>query len=67
MQGVSERLATLFRKRDIRLHSKARLAIRNLVVTRKDPLEVNEQCGVVYQTTIVTHVEKFMWGRQADP
>ena len=49
MQGVSERLARVFHKRNIRLYSKAGLTIRNLVVAPKDSLEVNEQCGAVYQ------------------
>ena len=49
IKGVSERLARVFRKRNINLYSKAGRTIRNLVVGPKDPLETQEQCGVIYE------------------
>ena len=49
MKGISERLQRAFRKQDISLYHKAGYTIRNAVVSPKDPLDKEEECGVVYQ------------------
>ena len=49
MEGVTERLQRTFRKHDISLYSKAGFTIRNAVVSPKDPLDIGEQCGVIYE------------------
>ena len=46
---VNERLKRVFKKHGISLYPKAGYTIKNAVVRPKDPLDTNEQCGVVYQ------------------
>ena len=48
-KGVSERLRRVFGKHGISMYSKAGQTIRNVLVRLKDPLEPEEQCGVVYE------------------
>jgi len=48
-QGVSERLRRVYKKHGISLYSKAGFTVRNAVVSPKDPLDKDEQCGVIYQ------------------
>mgnify|MGYP001824971233 CR=1 FL=1 len=49
VKGVTERLQRVFKKHGISLYPKAGFTIKNAVVRPKDPLDTNEQCGVVYQ------------------
>jgi len=49
MKGVSERLQRAYRKHGISMYSKAGYTVRNAVVRPKDPLDNDEQCGVIYE------------------
>ena len=49
VRGVTERLQRVFKKHNISLYPKAGFTIRNAVVRPKDPLDPQEQCGVVYK------------------
>ena len=40
----------VYKKHKIGMHSKAGYTIRNAVVRPKDPLDLHEQCGVVYKS-----------------
>ena len=64
MKNITERLHRAFRKHDIALYTKAGVTIRNAVVSPKNPLELGEQCGVIYVP--VMYVVSYMWGRQED-
>ena len=48
VKGITERLQWAFRKHDIALYAKAGYTVRNADVSPKDPLNLNEQCGVAY-------------------
>ena len=49
MKGITKRLQRAFRKHDIALYAKAGFTIRNAVVSPKDPLDLGEQCEVIYK------------------
>ena len=49
VKGLSERLQRVFRKHNMSLYSKAGFTIKNALVRPKDPLDPDEQCGVVYE------------------
>ena len=49
MKGVTERLQRAFRKHDIALYAKAGFPIRNGMVNPKDPLDLREQYGGIYE------------------
>ena len=49
IQGVTECIQRDFNKHDIMLYSKAGYAIRNAEVSPKDPIDMCDQCGVVYE------------------
>ncbi len=49
-KGVSERLKRVYGKHGINMYSKAGTTLRNCLVRPKDPLEPQEQCGVVYES-----------------
>ena len=59
-KGVAERLQRAFRKHSIALHAKAGFTIRNAVVSPKDPLDSDEQCGVIYQCACDVCVELYV-------
>ena len=48
MKGVTEHLQRAFKKHDIRLYSNTGYTVRNAMVSSKDPLDICEQCGVIY-------------------
>ena len=49
MKGTTKRLQRAFKKRDIALYAKAGFTIRNAVVHPKDPLDLDGQCGAIYE------------------
>ena len=51
MKAVTGKLQTAFKKHDISLYAKVGVKIRNAVVSHKDPLDIGEQCRVIYECT----------------
>ena len=49
MKGLTERLQRAYRKHNVNLYSKAGFIVRSVVISRKDPLDTEEQCGVIYK------------------
>ena len=49
MKDITERLQRDFGKHDIALYAKTAFTIRNAVVSPRDPLDLGEQCGVIYE------------------
>ena len=49
MKGITERLQRAFRNHNIALYAKAGFTISNAMMSPKDPFDVGEQCGVIYE------------------
>ena len=49
MKGVTERLQRAYKQCNIQLFCNVRYTIRSALVCPKDPLGLEEKCGVVYE------------------
>ena len=49
-----------FKKHDIRLYSKVGFTVRNAMVSSKHPLDMCEQCGIIYEGNCVVCWKVYM-------
>ena len=48
-EGVTERVQRAYKQHNIQLFCKTGYTIRNAIICLKDPLDLEEKCGVVYE------------------